>query len=126
MDAKKEVKHDCGVLTFLIPDSVVSGESRNNKKIKYSKTVFSFSAPLFCVCQEEMVGCVDLVVDGSISRKVDTEESLDLLRWFAFRLRKEEDGEQDTEDTETAKHPKGTGTADGVLNIDKSERDDES
>ena len=67
-----------------------------------------------------------LVVDGSINRKLDTKKSLNLLGWFAFRFRKEEDGEQDAEETETTKHPKSTGTANSVLYVDKCERDDES
>lgn len=57
---------------------------------------------------------------------MDAEESLNLFGWFAFGFRKEEDGEQDAEDAETAKHPESAGTADGVLNVDKSQRDDES
>lgn len=56
---------------------------------------------------------------------MDAEESLDLLRCFAFGFRKQEKGEENTEDAKAAKHPKGSGTSDGFLNIDERERDDE-
>lgn len=57
---------------------------------------------------------------------MDAEESLDLLGTFAFRFRKQENGEEDAKDAETAKHPKRSRTSDGFLNIDESERNDES
>ena len=51
---------------------------------------------------------------------MNTEESLDLLRRFAFGLWEEEDGEEDAQHTEAAEHPKGSRAADSVLNINKS------
>ena len=57
---------------------------------------------------------------------VNAKESLDLFWIFAFSFREIKKSKQCASDAEAAEHPKDSWAANGVLNVDEGQSDDES
>ena len=49
-----------------------------------------------------------------------TEKSLDFVLWFVLGFRKEENGEEKSQEAETAEHPKSTGISQTSFDVHES------